>query len=35
VQLDKAEWLLNQLGYHCASYKTESEHHVWQEGYHP
>lgn len=31
----KAEWLLNQLRYHRASHKTESEHQVWQEGYHP
>jgi putative transposase len=35
LEAEKAEWLLNQLRYHCASYKTESEHQVWQEGYHP
>ena len=32
---EKAEWLLNQLRYHCASYKKENEYQVWQEGFHP
>ena len=31
----KAEWLMNQLRYYRASHKIESEHQVWQEGYHP
>ena len=35
LDAEKAEWLSNQLRYHRVSHKTESEHQVWQEGYHP
>lgn len=32
---ERAEWLLHQLRQHRATHKTEIEHQVWQEGYHP
>ena len=32
---ERAEWLLHELKHHRATHKTESEHQVWQEGYHP
>lgn len=35
LEEERAEWLLNQLRFHRAAHKTESEHQVWQEGYHP
>lgn len=35
LEEERAEWLLHQLRYHRASHKMESEHQVWQEGFHP
>ncbi len=35
LEKEKAQWLLPQLRYHRAWHKTESEHQVWQEGFHP
>ena len=35
LQTQKKEWLLNQLAYFKKRHKTESDHQVWQEGFHP
>ncbi len=35
LQEENAAWLLDQLRRQRAAHKTESEHQVWQEGYHP
>ncbi len=35
LNFDKKTWLLNQLSYWKKDYKTESEHQIWQEGFHP
>ena len=35
VQTEGREWLLNQWTYYRAKHKTESEHQIWQEGFHP
>ena len=35
LESERCEWLLNQLRYFRAAHKSESEHQVWQEGFHP
>ena len=35
LQEDNKNWLLNQFQFYKLQHKTESEHQVWQEGYHP
>jgi REP element-mobilizing transposase RayT len=35
LEIERREWLLNQLRYFRAKHKTTSEHQVWQEGIHP
>src|SRR6267378_1034391 len=35
LEEENAEWLLHQLRYRRAQHKTEREHQVWQEGFHP
>ena len=35
LESEQADWLLNQLRYYRAEHKTESEHQLWQEGFHP
>lgn len=35
AECEKREWLLNQLRYYKRLHKIESEHQVWQEGFHP
>ncbi len=35
LQKEKCEWLLNQLQFFRAKHKGESDHQVWQEGFHP
>lgn len=35
ISAKKMDWLLNQLAYHKARHKRQSEHQVWQEGFHP
>ncbi|RPI19058.1 MAG: transposase [Ignavibacteriae bacterium] len=32
---DKKEWLINQFHFYKKAHKTESEHQIWQEGFHP
>ena len=34
-ELERRDWLLNQLAYFCAAHKQASSHQVWQEGAHP
>ena len=35
IRNDNKDWLLNQLRYYKLKHKKQSEHQVWQEGYHP
>ena len=35
LEAERCEWLLHQLSYRRANYKSESEHQIWQEGSHP
>jgi len=35
LQVDRKEWLLNQLAYFKKRHKTKSYYQVWQEGHHP
>ena len=35
LKAERCGWLLDQLRRHRASYKIESEHQIWQEGWHP
>jgi len=35
LKLEGRDWLLNQLAYYRARYKSDSQHQVWQEGVHP
>ena len=35
LKVDNKEWLINQLSYFRKKYKINSEHQVWQEGFHP
>jgi len=35
LKVEGREWLLNQLAYYRAKYKTNSRYQVWQEGVHP
>lgn len=35
AQTESKDWLLNQLKFYKRFHKTESEHQVWQEGFHP
>ena len=35
LESDGNEWLLKELAHFRATYKTGSEHQVWQEGFHP
>ena len=35
LQIEKREWLLNQLAFYRAKHKSDSDHQVWQEGSHP
>ena len=35
LEAGRCEWLLNQLRYFRAAHQSESEHQVWQEGFHP
>jgi REP element-mobilizing transposase RayT len=35
LEIDKKMWILNLLSYYKKKHKTESEHPLWQEGFHP
>jgi REP element-mobilizing transposase RayT len=35
IELEKREWLINQLAYYRAAHKKLQAHQVWQEGVHP
>ncbi|MBJ6751024.1 REP-associated tyrosine transposase [Geomonas anaerohicana] len=35
LEADKKNWLLGRLEFFKKEYKTESQHQVWQEGFHP
>ncbi len=35
VGAEGREWLLNQFEFYRAKHKTESQHQIWQEGFHP
>ena len=35
LETERCEWLLDRLRYFRAAHKAESEHQVWQEGFHP
>jgi len=35
LELDNKKWLLNLFAYYKKRHKKESEHQVWQEGFHP
>ena len=35
AEAGRREWLLNQLSYYRAKHKAQSDHQIWQEGFHP
>jgi putative transposase len=35
LKAEHCDWLLNQLSYFRLKHKVESEHQIWQEGFHP
>ena len=35
AEADGRGWLVNQLGYFRVKHKDESQHQIWQEGFHP
>jgi putative transposase len=35
IRNDNKDWLLNQLSFYKLKHKKNSEHQLWQEGYHP
>ena len=35
LEAERCDWLLERLRFYRAAHKTESEHQVWQEGFHP
>ncbi len=35
LEAEHCEWLLNQFKFRRAAHKSESQHQVWQEGFHP
>jgi hypothetical protein len=35
LEQERCDWLLNQFAYLRARHKVESDHQVWQEGFHP
>jgi REP element-mobilizing transposase RayT len=35
LKIDQKKWVLNHLAFYMKKYKQESDHQLWQEGFHP